>query len=62
MLQANLKSKEAKDKIWDSYARLCSPEQMGATYKVLFMGDKNAGEVYPFLSEETLNKANETYE
>ena len=25
---------------------------MGAIYKILFLGEKGAGEVYPFLSEE----------
>jgi hypothetical protein len=29
---------------------------MGAIYKILFIADKNAGEVYPFLSEETIKK------
>jgi hypothetical protein len=29
---------------------------MGAIYKILYIGDKNAGEVYPFLSEETIKK------
>ena len=32
---------------------------MGAIYKILFLGDKNAGEVYPFLSEETIKKHSE---
>jgi hypothetical protein len=35
---------------------------MGAIYKILYIGDKNAGEVYPFLSEETIKKQNEFYE
>lgn len=35
---------------------------MGAIYKVLFLADKNAGEVYPFLSEETLKKKSDYYE
>ena len=60
-LQAQVKAPEEKQKIWESYARLCDPNQMGAIYKVLFMADKNAGEVYPFLSEETVREMTETY-
>ena len=29
---------------------------MGAIYKMLFIADKHAGDVYPFLTEETLAK------
>jgi hypothetical protein len=34
---------------------------MGAIYKILFLGEKGAGEVYPFLSEETVRKMNEDF-
>jgi SAM-dependent MidA family methyltransferase len=61
-LQALTKSKKTQQQIWDSYARLADPEQMGAIYKVLFISDKNAGEVYPFLSEETMRKKADYYE
>ena len=53
----NMTKNAAKQKsIYDSYARLCSPDEMGAIYKMLFISDKNAGDVYPFLTEETLAK------
>ena len=55
-LQGLTTSKKVQQQVWDSYARLCSPEEMGAIYKILFISDKNAGEVYPFLSEETIRK------
>ena len=29
---------------------------MGATYKMLYMGHKEVGEIYPFLGEETMSK------
>ena len=29
---------------------------MGEIYKVLFIGHKEAGDIYPFLGEETLKK------
>lgn len=61
-LQGLVKSKNYKEQIWESYARLCSPDQMGAIYKVLFLADKNAGEVYPFLSEETIRKKSDYFE
>jgi len=60
-LQAEAKSDMKKKQIYDSYARLCSPDEMGAIYKVLFLGEKGVGEVYPFLSEETIQKENDTY-
>lgn len=60
-LQAKVRKKEAKQMIWDSYARLCDPKQMGAIYKIMFIGEKKAGEVYPFLSEETVRELMETY-
>lgn len=50
-----------KKLLWDSYERLCHPDQMGANYKVLFVGDKRLGEVYPFFSEETIEKMQNTY-
>ena len=34
---------------------------MGAIYKILFIADKAAGEVYPFLSEATIREMTETY-
>jgi hypothetical protein len=42
--------------IWDEYERLCHPDKMGATYKVMFFGDKSVGEVYPFLSPEEIER------
>jgi SAM-dependent MidA family methyltransferase len=60
-LQELSKSSKMQQQIWDSYARLCSPDEMGAIYKVLFLGEKTAGEVYPFLSEETIRKQNDYY-
>jgi len=35
---------------------------MGAIYKILFLGEKTAGEVYPFLSAETISKLNDYFE
>lgn len=61
-LQDLSKSSKMQQQIWDSYARLCSPDEMGAIYKVLFLGEKSAGEVYPFLSEETIRKQSDYYE
>jgi hypothetical protein len=34
---------------------------MGAIYKIMFLGEKGAGEVYPFLSEATVKRMNENY-
>lgn len=36
-----------------SYVRLCDPKEMGEIYKILYLGHKNAGDIYPFLGEET---------
>ncbi len=36
-----------------SYVRLCDPKEMGEIYKVLYLGHKSIGDVYPFLGEET---------
>ena len=55
-LQQKTQSKSKQKEIYDMYARLCSPDEMGAIYKVMFLGEKSAGEVYPFLSQETLRK------
>ena len=55
-LQNMTKNPIKQKSIYDSYARLCSPDEMGAIYKMLFIADKNAGDVYPFLTEETLAK------
>jgi len=60
-LQNKARSQNVKKLLWDCYERLCSPDHMGGTYKVLFVGDKKAGEVYPFLSEETLAKEQQTF-
>ena len=56
MLQNAAKTKEQKTLLEQSYVRLCSPEQMGATYKMLYLGHKDVGEVFPFIGEETINK------
>ena len=60
-LQLKSQSENVKQQLWDCYERLCSPEKMGATYKVLFIGDKKAGEVYPFLSQESMDKMTDYY-
>ena len=60
-LQQQVSSETRKKQIYDCYARLCSPDEMGAIYKILFIGNKNAGEVYPFLSAETLRKHSEEF-
>ena len=36
--------------------RLCSPDAMGEIYKILYLGHKEVGEVYPFIGEQTMNK------
>jgi hypothetical protein len=35
---------------------------MGAIYKILFIGEKSVGEIYPFLSQETIEKQKEFFE
>lgn len=62
MLQNAAKTKSHKNHIYSCYERLCSPEQMGAIYKVLFIGEKSAGDVYPFLTEESIKKHTEYFE
>lgn len=42
----------------ESYNRLCDPEKMGKMYKMLYLGHKQLGDVYPFLGEETEKKQN----
>jgi len=49
-LQNAAKETKQKKLLYESYARLCSPEEMGAIYKILFIGEKSVGEIYPFLS------------
>ena len=39
-----------------SYIRLCDPKEMGEIYKILYIGHKKTGDVFPFLSEETALK------
>jgi hypothetical protein len=29
---------------------------MGAIYKILFLGEKSVGDIYPFLSQESIDK------
>ena len=40
----------------DSYVRLCSPDEMGAIYKFMYLGHKDNGDIFPFLGEETAKK------
>ena len=54
-LQAQAKDTKDKKLLYDSYARLCSPDEMGAIYKILFLGEKTVGDIYPFLSQETID-------
>jgi SAM-dependent MidA family methyltransferase len=61
ILQSQAKNYTQKKQIYDSYARLCSPDQMGEIYKMMFISEKHAGEVYPFLSEETIRKSSDYY-
>lgn len=61
-LQNQAKGYTKKKELYDSYARLCSPDEMGAIYKILFMGEKSVGEIYPFLSQETIDKQKEYFE
>ena len=56
LLQKAAKNKKQRDLLEESYTRLCSPEQMGEIYKILYMGHRDAGEVFPFLGEETRKK------
>ena len=55
-LQNKAKNHSTKKSLYDSYARLCSPDEMGAIYKVLFLGEKSVGDIYPFLSQESIDK------
>ena len=32
--------------------RLCSPDEMGATYKFLYLGHKDNRDIFPFLGEQ----------
>jgi len=38
------------------YVRLCDPKEMGEIYKIMYLGHKDAGDIYPFLGEETEKK------
>ena len=61
-LQQEAKKEATKKHLWDCYERLCSPQQMGLNYKMMFIAEKEAGEVYPFMSEEAFMKMQEYFE
>lgn len=61
-LQQKAKNESTKKHLWSCYERLCSPEEMGANYKIMFIGEKEAGEVYPFMSEAAFLKMQEFFE
>ncbi len=58
-LQRAAKSSAQRKLLEDSYVRLCHPDQMGEIYKILYLGHKDAGEVFPFLGEQTAKKNNQ---
>jgi SAM-dependent MidA family methyltransferase len=47
---------KAMERIKGEYERLVSPEHMGETYKVLYVGNTSCGEVYPFLRDMQFTK------
>lgn len=59
ILQKAAKTAAQKKLLEESYVRLCSPEQMGEIYKMMYIGHKDVGEVFPFLGEETAKKQNQ---
>ena len=61
-LQAQAKNYTTKKSLYDSYARLCSPDEMGATYKILFIGEKSVGEIYPFLTQDYIDEHSKNFE
>ncbi|TNV80554.1 hypothetical protein FGO68_gene2308 [Halteria grandinella] len=58
ILQKAAKTQAQRKLLEDSYIRLCHPEQMGEIYKMLFLGHKEVGDIFPFLGEETEKKQN----
>ena len=50
-LQQKTASKEKRDLLESSYVRLCSPDEMGAIYKFLYLGHKDNRDIFPFLGE-----------
>ena len=52
-LQQKLADKNKRDLLETSYVRLCSPDEMGAIYKFLYLGHKENREIFPFLGEQT---------
>lgn len=54
-MQSKVTASQAK-LLEQSYVRLCDPKEMGEIYKVMMIGYKDAGDVYPFLGEETKRK------
>lgn len=51
-LQQKTSSKKERDLLETSYVRLCSPDEMGATYKFLYLGHKDNRDIFPFLGEQ----------
>ena len=52
-LQQQSSSKAQRDLLEQSYVRLCSPDEMGATYKFLYLGHSENRDIFPFLGEKT---------
>lgn len=52
-LQQKTAEKAQRDLIYESYRRLCHPDEMGATYKFLYLGHKENRDIFPFLGEKT---------
>ena len=52
-LQQRTQDREARELLEASYVRLCSPDEMGAIYKFLYLGHKDNRDIFPFLGEQT---------
>jgi SAM-dependent MidA family methyltransferase len=51
------KNPAKREKLISEYERLASPEHMGEIYKVLFIGNKSLGNIYPFGEDLVFEKA-----
>ncbi|CAI2367679.1 unnamed protein product [Moneuplotes crassus] len=52
--QGRPNSKKIIKSLEDEYLRLVHPDQMGEIYKVLFIGNKHIGEIFPFNTSESV--------
>ena len=50
-LQQKTQARDQRELLDTSYVRLCSPDEMGAIYKFLYLGHKDNRDIFPFLGE-----------